>query len=235
MVFSPEYIRQGYFFLSEDDAESLFIFFLSLIGFLLYLAKERALRKIRGEQKKIRQEKNIIFKDLESSYSYIGELNRKFEILKRSVGALPGTLATFGRTAKDDELYQPILDAVKILSKADSVAIYFVHTTEHRIERSFVSGKKGVFSDITHESLLHEKVRHFWLENDHYRVASPKAVDHFRAFIVFPKKSNEFDDYEIFKILASEALFLFCLVRRGKGISKRVSLKSHVGHEIPSV
>lgn len=216
VVFSPEYIRQGYFFLGEDDLESVFIFFLSLLGFLIYLAKERALGKIQGEQQKIRREKTVISQDLESSYSYIGELNRKFEILKRSVGALPGTLAAFGRTAKDEELYRPILDAVKILSKADSVALYFVHTLDHRVEKICFDGKKSAFSDITGESLLHEKTRRFWLEDSCYRVASPRTVDHFRSFIVFPKKRNDIDDHEIFKILASEALFLFCLVRRGK-------------------
>ena len=216
MVFAPKYVLHGYFFLGEEDIESLLIFFFSLSGFLLYLAKERALGKIRLEQQKIKREKKVIFQDLESSYSYIGELNRKFEILKRSVGALPGTLSAFGRTARDEELYRPILDAVKILSKAESVALYFVHTREHRIEKVFIDGKKNSFSNITGESLLHEKSRRFWLEDDSYFAASPTAVDHFRSFIVFPKKANDLDDHEIFKILSSEALFLFCLVRRGK-------------------
>ena len=216
VVFAPEYVRQGYFFLDQEDSEAVLIFFLSLIGFLFYLAKERALGKIKGEQQEIKREKKVISQDLENSYSYIGELNRKFEILKRSIGALPGTLALFGRTAKDEELYRPIIDAVKILSKADSVALYFVHTLNHRIEKVFFDGKRNIFSSITSESLLHEKTRRFWLEENCYHVASPRAADHFRSFIVFPKKKNDIDDHEIFKILASEALFLFCLVRRGK-------------------
>jgi hypothetical protein len=138
VVFAPEYVRHGYFFLGEEDAESVLIFCLNILAFLLYLAKERALGRIRGEQKQTQQEKKFISRDLEDSYSYIGELNRKFEILKRSVGALPGTLATFGRSARDDDLYHPILDAVKILSKTDSVALYFAHVGERRIS----SGKK---------------------------------------------------------------------------------------------
>lgn len=220
VVFAPEYVRHDYGFLGEEDAESVIIFFLSLSAFLLYLAKERALGKMEGEQQKMKREKKMISQDLENSYSYIGELNRKFEILKRSVGALPGTLALFGRTAKDEELYRPILDAVKILSKSDSVALYFVNMTTHRIEKSFFDGRNDLFAKVTNESLLHEKTRRFWLSDDCYHVASPKAVDHFRSFAVFPKKKNDIDDPEIFKILASEALFLFCLVRRGKRASR---------------
>lgn len=221
IVFAPEYVRHGYLFLGEEDTESVLIFCLNILAFLLYLAKERALGKIRGERKQIQQEKQFISRDLEDSYSYIGELNRKFEILKRSVGALPGTLATFGRSTKDDDLYQPILDAVKILSKTDSVALYFIHVGERRVERMYAMGKKSLFSSAIQESILSEKTRRFWLEDGFYYATSPKAVDHFRCGIVFPKKKNDLDDHEIFKILASEALFFFCLVRRGKGMRKK--------------
>jgi hypothetical protein len=221
VIFAPEYVHHGYFFLGEEDVESVLIFFLALIGFLLYLGKERALSRVRKEQRIVKREKNIISRDLEDSYSYIGELNRKFEILKRSVGALPGTLAVFGRSEKDEDLYRPILDAVKILSKSDSVALYFAHMGDQRIERICTDGRRKIFSAVTGESLLREKTRRFWLEDDFYRVASPKIADHFRCFIVFPKKANEIDDHEIFKILAAEALFLFCLVKRGQRTNKK--------------
>ncbi len=221
VIFAPEYVRHGYLFLGEEDAESVLIFFFALIGFLLYLGKERALSRIRKEQGIVKREKNIISRDLEDSYSYIGELNRKFEILKRSVGALPGTLAVFGRSEKDEDLYRPILDAVKILSRADAVALYFAHMGDRRIERICIDGRRKAFSAVTGASLLREKTRRFWLEDDFYRVASPKIADHFRCFIVFPKKANDIDDHEIFKILAAEALFLFCLVRRGQGAKKK--------------
>ncbi len=221
VVFAPEYIHHGYFFLGEEDAESVLIFFLALIGFLLYLGKERALSRIRKEQRVVSREKTIISQDLENSYSYIGELNRKFEILKRSVGSLPGTLAVFGRSEQDEDLYRPILDAVKILSKSDSVALYFVHMGERHIERICIDGRRNVFSGVTEEVLLLEKTRRFWQEGDRYFAASPKLADHFRCFVVFPKKANEIDDPEIFKILASEALFLFCLVKRGKYMKQK--------------
>lgn len=221
VIFAPEYVLHGYSFLGEEDVELVLIFFLSLIGFLLYLGKERALSRIRKEQRVVKREKTIISQDLENSYSYIGELNRKFEILKRSVGALPGTLAMFGRSAKDEDLYRPIFDAVKILSKSDSVALYFVHMGERRIERTCIDGRKNIFSRVTDGVLLREKTRRFWLEGDCYYAASPKLADHFRCFVVFPKKANEIDDPEIFKILASEALFLFCLVRRGKYMKQK--------------
>lgn len=221
VVFAPEYIREGYALFGEDDVESMLIFCLSLVGFLLYLGKERTLIKVRREQRVVKQEKRIISRDLENSYSYIGELNRKFEILNRSVAALPGTLAIFGRSEKDVDLYRPILDAVKILSRTDAVALYFVHTGDQRVERTCIDGRKKIFSAVTAESLLHEKTRRFWLEDDFYRVASPQVADHFRCFIVFPKKTNDIDDHEILKILASEALFLFCLVKRGQSTKKK--------------
>ena len=227
IVFAPEYVRHGYVLFGEEDVESILIFFLALVGFLLYLGKERTLMKVRREQRLAKREKSIISQDLEHSYSYIGELNRKFEILMRSVGALPGTLAVFGRSERDDDLYRPILDAVKILSKTDSVALYFAHMGDRRIEQTCIGGKKRAFSSVSGESLLREKTRRFWLEDDFYRAASPQVVDHFRCFVVFPKKANDIDDHEIFKILASEALFLFCLVKRGQGAKskKRISEK----------
>lgn len=221
VVFAPEYIRHEYFFFGEEDAESVFIFFLALVGFLLYLGKERALMRVRREQRVVKHEKTIISQDLENSYSYIGELNRKFEILKRSVNALPGTLAVFGRSEKDEDVYHPILDAVKILSKSDSVALYFVQVKEQRIDQVCIGGRKNAFVDITPAFLLQEKTRRFWLKENRYHAASPQIADHFRCFIVFPKAVNAIDDPEIFKILASEALFLFCLVKRGHQSKKK--------------
>lgn len=216
MVFAPEYVRQGYFFLNEEDAEAVVIFFFSLLGFLFYLAKERALGKVQQEQRLVKQEKKIISLDLENSYSYIGEVNRKFEILKHSIGALPGAFSIFKRSDQEEDLYRPLLDAVKTLSKVNAVAFYFMHVSDRRVEWTCMDGKEKIFSGVHPESLLHEKTRRFWLEDDFYRASSPKLVNHLRCFIVFPKNVNDIDDHEIFKILASEALFLFCLVRRGK-------------------
>ena len=82
IILTPKIIQDGIFFLHEEDIESLIIFFFGLFAFTLYLAKEKALLKVFQEKLHLQKKANTITKDLSDSYSYIGGMNRKFDIVK---------------------------------------------------------------------------------------------------------------------------------------------------------
>ena len=208
VVFMPMLVQGGLFFLAEDTVEALIIFCLGALGFLIYLAKDKALIRLIREKILLQKQTNIITRDLSDSYSYIGELNRKFDIVKNLAFHLPRALSEGARKKKSD-FYASLLEAVCLLAKVEAVSLYFVNMEQKKILEVIEEGNTNFFQKFTAEKLLSE-TRMFW-ESDNCLVArSPREAAGIASFLVFPKKVNAFEDAEIFKILASEALFLYC-------------------------
>jgi hypothetical protein len=208
IVFVPMAVKEPLSLLAEDDFESLIIFCLGTLGVLIYLAKEKALIRLIREKLLLQKQTNIITRDLSDSYSYIGELNRKFDIVKNLAFHLPKALVepTEKKTA---DFYSSLLEAVCLLAKVDAVALYFVDLAEKKVVEVIEEGNNKHLKKWEAGKLLEES-RMFW-EHENWLVArSPREAAGIASFLVFPKKVNAFEDAEIFKILASEALFLYC-------------------------
>lgn len=216
IVFTPKVIHEGHVFFQEEDLESIIIFGFGVLAFMLYLAKEKALLRIVKEKLHLQKQAHLITKDLSDSYSYIGEMNRKFDIVKELLFRLPKTSAeALLRSEKgkgEHDLYQPVIDAVRILSKVDPVSLRFVHAGRRTLEKTVERGTFSDFAFFTAEALLEPK-KLFWEEHECMVVRSPHQAGGVSAFIVFPKKTNRVEDSEIFKILTSQALLLYGMQR----------------------
>ena len=78
----PEIIVSGVSFFSEERLEIIILFVLGSIGFFLFIIKEKQLIKSQKHRSKIQKDLAMVSKDLTNSYSYIGETNRKLDIIK---------------------------------------------------------------------------------------------------------------------------------------------------------
>lgn len=211
VVFTPKIIQDGIYFLREEDVEALIIFCFGVLAVTLYLAKEKALLQIFQEKLHLQKKTNIITKDLSDSYSYIGGMNRKFDIVKDLIFQLPKDTSD-ALAKKKPETYQAIIQAVELLSKAESVALRFVNIKTKKLEKQIDSGSSEQFASFDVESLLSAK-KAFWENHDCAVVCSPRQAESTVAYIIFPKVTNQVEDVEMFKILASQALLLFCVDR----------------------
>ncbi|MEI8097139.1 MAG: hypothetical protein WCG73_03475, partial [Candidatus Moraniibacteriota bacterium] len=140
---------------------------------------------------------------------YIGGMNRKFDIVKELIFHLPKDTADT-LIEKQKETYQSILQTVKVLSKTDAVSLRFIDTKLRKIEKVVESGSHSGFDSFDVATLLKTK-KVFWENNEWAVVRSPRQAKNIAAFIVFPKMTNQVEDVEMFKILASQALLLFCI------------------------
>lgn len=208
-VLTPKIIQDGIYFLREEDIESLVLFFFGVLAFTLYLAKEKALLRVFQEKLRLQKKTNIITKDLSDSYSYIGGMNRKFDIVKDLIFHLPTDTADT-LAEKRPETYQSILQTVRVLSKTESVSLRFVDTKIKKIEKTIEIGSNEKFNSFDAPMLLKSK-KIFWENSDCAIIRSPRQAKNVTAFIIFPKVTNQVEDVEMFKILASQALLLFCI------------------------
>lgn len=215
MVLTPKTIQEGIYFLREEDVESLVIFFFGLFGFIIYVIKEKALNLVFREKYRLQKRTNIITKDLSDSYSYIGEMNRKLDIVKDFIFRLPNE--TINALAKQkSETFRSSLEAVKLLAKTDFVSLRFVNTKTKAIEKIVENGHQKIFEAYDVNFLLSSK--RLFREDETVAIArSPYDTKGIVAYIIFSKTSNHVESVDVFKILASQAVLLFYIDHYGVG------------------
>ncbi|MBP7061014.1 MAG: hypothetical protein KBA91_03505 [Candidatus Moranbacteria bacterium] len=207
-VLTPKLIRGGNNLLLEEDIESLFIFCFGALGFMIYLAKEKSFLKVFREKLHLQKQTNMITRDLSDSYSYIGEMNRRLDIVKDFIFSLPKTTAlALGK--KESQLYASLLQTASELCKTDQVVLCFVHIKKQRMEQVFEKGaERTMIAQLDPASLLSEE-RFFWEQQDYVVVRSPQEAHGVAAFLIFVKAQNHIEDSDVYKILASQALVLY--------------------------
>ena len=209
-VLTPLLVTRGHFFLPEEEAEGIVIMLLGMVSFFIYLAKEQTLFRLVRERLSLQKTANTTRRDLSASYTYIGAMNRKQEIVKELLFELAEA------TARDsdhcDLWYRKILETVAALSKSEAVSLRFVDTAAGTLLDHYEYGVQGNRPFVGFiPALLLEKDRTFFEHDGCYVVRSPRISDQTAAFLVVTKQVNHFEDEEIFKMLVSEALLFYIL------------------------
>ena len=209
-VLTPLLITQGHFVLPEEELEALIILLLGIAGFFVYFAKEKALFQLLRERLSLQKTTHNIQRDLSESYSYIGAMNRKQEIVKEMLFDLSVRTANDSRYC--DLWYRKILQTALELARVDAGSLRFVDVQEQILLDHYEEGTRGNehYIDLVPETILAQKKLFFECEGC-YVVRSPRLSDGVVAFLVIPKQVNHFDDAEIFKMLAASALTFYTL------------------------
>ena len=214
-ILTPKFIQDGNTLFREEDIEALLIFCFGAFGFVIYLAKEKTLLRLFREKLHLQKQTNMITRDLSDSYSYIGEMNRKLDIVKELIFELPKTTAS-ALEKEEKFLYVSLLETVSLLSKIDQVALCFINTKKKSVERIFEKNTEPSFEPHIDPVKLLGEGKFFWEEQDFAVVRSPRQMKGVTAFLIFAKTANHIEDSDVFKILVSQALLLYGLEHRQK-------------------
>ena len=208
-ILTPKLVGMDTWFLGEDDIEALLIFFFGASGFFIYIAKEKALLRMFKEKVLLQKQTNIISRDLSDSYSYIGEMNRKMDIVKDLIYNLPKeSLSHEGKGGYD--AYHPLIEAARTLGKTEDVSLRFGDTKQKKLVEIVETED---FDHCTYEYLMGAK-KSFWVEDTCIVARSPKVACDTHAFLILGRESNHTEDMEILQVLASQALLLYCMENR---------------------
>lgn len=173
------------------------------------------MRKNLNEKNKIQGQVNSMSKDLKYSYSYIGEINRKLDILENIALGFPESSKL---TQKNEgELYDSIMDAIRLFGKSDDFALRFVCLPNYVLLKEI----KSIPDNPMNFSLKGRNLDVNYFESEEFIVTtSPKSIDNIFSYIVIRKKtvSQKIDDVEMMKTLSAQALFIFMFMRNKKQI-----------------
>lgn len=202
--------------LSEETAEEMAIFLLGSTGFLLFLWKERISNRTLLEKIKIQKETKLMSKNLTDTYFYIGEINRKLDIMKQIALELP-KLANAEKNS-DKEMFSSIIECIYLMGKSKNFKIVFVDVEKRKTIHE-IKGNKRIRIRENIDELLAKEIN--FIDKDKYFViSSPKSINNICASIIIEKKSKhqKIEDPEIMQALASQALFFFYCMRKPENL-----------------
>ncbi len=209
-VLTPLLVTHEYSVLPEEELESLVVLLIGMLAFFLYFVKEKELFSLFKERITLQKTTHNIQRDLSESYTYIGSVNRKQEIIKELLFDLSV------RTARDSEYcllwYRKILQAALELARVEAASLRLVDVRQALLLDHHEEGNcdNDRYVKLTPDVLLGQG-KSFFEYDGHFVIRSPRASDGVAAFLVIPKKVNHLEDIEIFRMLTASALLLYSL------------------------
>lgn len=215
IVFVPSFVRNGFFVFDMTQTQEFVILILGSLGFFVFLLMEKKMKRNAVEKNKIQGQVNSMTKDLKYSYSYIGEINRKLDILENIALGFPESSKMTHRN--EAKIFNSIMDAIRVFGKSDVFALRFVSLPNYELLKEISSNPDSKLNF----SLKGRKVEVSIFESEEFIVTtSPKPIDNVFSYIVIKKQtaSQKIEDIEMMKTLAAQALFLFVFMRNKKQI-----------------
>lgn len=131
-VLSPSIYGRGYFGVPEVVLEEFTIFLFGLAGILTFTRYERHIEAREGEARKMESDIQRAKSELVDSYSYIGSINRKIELLKKL--ANDTSLSLVDRKHLPRDLLQAIAQSALSAAGAEAVLLRVLERSALRTE-----------------------------------------------------------------------------------------------------
>lgn len=210
-VLIPDIIRNQVYFLAEERAEEVVIFILGSIAFLTFIVNERKIAFQKSEKEKAQKKMSQTVKDLVDSYSYIGEVNRKMDILMGV--ALGLTERSILDKKKEKEIYESIVTAANFLLKANCSMIRFVNLKTNRIEKEIKIPECANIPIANNDLIKMDENVNVKKQNGLFIVSSPQTINNVRSYLIISgydaQEEGKPKNTEILKLFSSQAIFLY--------------------------
>lgn len=195
-ISAPIIIEGESLYVSEDMREAGVILVTGAVAFVLYVLKEKSLLRHVREKLWFQQKNSAITKDLSQSYSYIGEVNRKVDILRSMMNRL---VEMREANADEERMLWEVLDTIMQLTQAERVSmrIFTNKVCTHHLEEK---KDKKVFSLISDGELIKSQKSVFEMKGIQ-GISSQKLRKKTKIFLLFSRAHNDEVDEGILNII----------------------------------
>lgn len=215
-VLSPSIWTSGFFGLSETRLEELSIFLFGLAGLATFSVYERMVERRVKEKEEVELDYNRAKKELIESYTYIGSVNRKIELLKKATNT--ASLSVGDGKKQPKELFQALAQNAAASVGADFALLRFVTLAKMRTEGEFAHIANGVKTakvpnkDL--QAMIEGGVQHAFIRSEDgmefLAVPSDRKSD-CRAFLLLHLPNDQIQeiDVSLLKVFVNQADMLF--------------------------
>jgi len=206
----PDIVRTNFGVISESRLEEILIFFMGAMAFAIFIKNEQQLIFHKKEKERDKKKIEQTVKDLVESYSYIGEVNRKMDLLMNTALGLSDRSVL--SKSHEKETYQSIVSATSFLLKSDFTSLRFVDMKNIRTKQEFRSENSG--QPIKNSMLAEMKDNINVKKNgDCLVISSSQKINDIKSYLIIcgfdEKEESNPKNIEILKVFASQALFLY--------------------------
>jgi len=189
----------------HEHVESAAIFLLGIIGFSVSYFRERIVKRHIEEKKKYQREASHASRDLVHSYSYIGEVNRQLEVLKKIALGVPEKQKKVTKKQRHI-LFNDMLEAITMFARTENATVHFVDMESQTIAFSLKIGE--TLLSLSAKELLEQKK-----EAEEYAngcvVSLMQPVAGYRVFLVLDRNNISQENKSFLKAVLSQALAVF--------------------------
>lgn len=215
-VLSPSIHTKGYFGLTETRLEELSIFLFGLAGLATFSVYERIVERRVKEKEEVEMDYNRAKKELIESYTYIGSVNRKIELLKKVTNTASLSVGDGKKLPK--ELFQAIAQNAAASIGADVALLRFVTCSKLRTDGEHMHASGGVRSvrvpnkDL--QAIVDGGVQHAFIRSEDglefLCVPSDRKADT-KAFMLLHLPNDQIQeiDVSLLKVFVNQADMLF--------------------------
>lgn len=215
-VLSPSIYNRGYFGLSETALEEVTIFLFGMAGLLTFAAYEHLMENREQEQERVETDYKRAKGELIEAYTYIGAINRKIELLKKTTNTASLQLTNGKQSAK--ELFQALTANACAAAGAQSLLVRVIELPKLRTDREFVhhTDRSLVFRVANRDlRAVHDQgAPHAFLRSEDGReilvVPSDRSGD-FKAYLLLTWPNHQIPelDHSLLKVFANQAEMLY--------------------------
>jgi hypothetical protein len=205
IVLVPVFVHEGRLLAVKNQqiAEVILIFIFGTLAWFLYYWKYSQAARLQKKNNELQKEALNASKDLSSTYHYIGQINRKLDILRSIVLGLPSS--TDISSKKQD--YVSIMEAIEMFSGCKQYLIGFYDHKTGKVLKEIKAGSE-FNPDIERKDCFKDQSTVLKFD-DFYFLRTKQRVYHMCAYAILDKKSLRNQDIDLIKSLLAQALFLF--------------------------
>lgn len=197
---------------SREVTEALFVFLFSVGALSLYLAQDGANRRREKQLEQQYKESGRLARELSASYLYIGEVNRRFEILKDITLEIPALIEDGKNGARS---YHDILRAIRTFSECKDFCVVIFSPERTVVFSEFYlpgSNCPGIPAEITVQDIC--ATRRDTFENKLSFVLATGNIDGVSCLGIFRHTPFRADVLDLIKPLLLQILFLYAYSHR---------------------
>lgn len=212
-TFIPVSVQNELYIFNLAQTQQLAALSIGLIGFTIFFFQEKNLRRRLKEGVVVKKQVNQMTKDLTSSYSYIGEVNRKLDIIEQVALSYPESHEL--TIKKQKAMYDSIMEAIRLLGKSNEFSLRFICVSKKEVLKEMRSMQDLAIGFSCKNS---NAAAQFFESDEFIMTTSPKAIDDIISCIIIKKKNpnQKIDDLEILKSIASLSLLFFMFIKNKK-------------------